>query len=207
LFNNAGIYTWRQLAETEVSVLKGILDAAGPRYQMHNPGTWARQSEMAADGQFAELKVWQDALNSGKGAGSGSNTEGSSGTKTVSTSSTENTKGASGSTKSTGGTKGTSGSGTGGSGQGKRDDLKIVEGIGPKIEELFNNAGIYTWRQLAETEASVLKGILEAAGPRYKMHNPTTWPRQSEMAADGQFAELKTWQDSMAGGKDNDATV
>ena len=87
----------------------------------------------------------------------------------------------------------------------RRDDLKIVEGIGPKIEGLFNDAGIYTWRQLAGTDASILKGILEEAGPRYKMHNPTTWSRQSEYAADGRWEELKAWQDAMAGGRDNEA--
>ena len=31
------------------------------------------------------------------------------------------------------------------------DDLKIIEGIGPKIEELLNNEGIYKYAQLAAT--------------------------------------------------------
>jgi uncharacterized protein YegP (UPF0339 family) len=89
-------------------------------------------------------------------------------------------------------------------GKPRRDDLKIVEGIGPKIEGIFNEAGIYTWRQLSKTEPAVLKALLEAAGPRYKMHNPATWPRQAGYAADGLFAELKVWQDAMSGGKDTE---
>ena len=55
----------------------------------------------------------------------------------------------------------------GGAGSKKKDDLKIVEGIGPKIEELFNNAGIYTFAQLSDTSVEKMKSILEAAGSRF----------------------------------------
>jgi len=33
---------------------------------MHNPGTWPKQAEMAAEGKWDELKVWQDELDGGK---------------------------------------------------------------------------------------------------------------------------------------------
>ncbi len=78
----------------------------------------------------------------------------------------------------------------------KADDLKKVEGIGPKIAEHFNNAGIFTFEELANTEVSKLQEILTAAGPRYKMHNPGSWPKQAKMAADGKWDELKEWQDA-----------
>jgi len=78
----------------------------------------------------------------------------------------------------------------------KGDDLKKVEGIGPKIAEHFNNAGIFTFEELANTEVSKLQEILTAAGPRYKMHNPGSWPKQARMAADGKWDELKVWQDA-----------
>jgi predicted flap endonuclease-1-like 5' DNA nuclease len=79
----------------------------------------------------------------------------------------------------------------------KKDDLKVVEGIGPKIEELFNNAGIFTFGELANTSASKLKEILAAAGSRYQMHDPTTWPAQSKLAEEGKWEELKKWQDEL----------
>jgi len=63
----------------------------------------------------------------------------------------------------------------------KGDDLKKVEGIGPKIAEHFNNAGIFTFEELANAEVSKLQEILTAAGPRYKMHNPGSWPKQARM--------------------------
>ncbi len=78
----------------------------------------------------------------------------------------------------------------------KGDDLKKIEGIGPKIAEHFNNAGIFTFVELANTEVSKLQEILTAAGPRYKMHNPGSWPKQAKMAADGKWDELKEWQDA-----------
>ena len=84
---------------------------------------------------------------------------------------------------------------------GQKDDLKKVEGIGPKISELLNNAGITTFAALASTDASKIKDILNEAGPRYKTHDPTTWPAQAKMAADGEWDKLDAWQDELDGGK------
>lgn len=83
----------------------------------------------------------------------------------------------------------------------KHDDLKIVEGIGPKIEELFHVAGIKTWKALGATSVENCQQILDAAGDRYAVHNPGTWPKQSQMAYEGKWSELKSWQDSLDGGK------
>ena len=86
----------------------------------------------------------------------------------------------------------------------KQDDLKIVEGIGPKIEGLLHDAGIKTWVELSETAIERIKEILDAAGPRYQMHDPATWPKQSQYAAEGKFEELKEWQEMLDGGKSAD---
>ena len=83
----------------------------------------------------------------------------------------------------------------------KPDDLKKIEGIGPKISELLQNGGIKTFAQLADAKVEKLKEILEAAGSRYKMHDPTTWPQQSALAAKGNWDELKVLQDELQGGK------
>ncbi len=83
-----------------------------------------------------------------------------------------------------------------------RDDLKIVEGIGPKIEELFHSAGIMTWKDLASAAVERCQQILDAAGDNFRIHKPDTWPKQSELAYLGKWAELKEWQDSMTGGKE-----
>ncbi len=84
----------------------------------------------------------------------------------------------------------------------KENDLKIVEGIGPKIESLFIDAGIKTWQNLSQTSTEKLQAILDAGGENYAMHNPSTWPRQALMAYQGKWKELKDWQDSLLGGKE-----
>ncbi len=83
------------------------------------------------------------------------------------------------------------------------DDLKKVEGIGPKIEGLLNAAGIQTWAQLAGAEVSRLQSVLDDAGPRYRVHDPATWPRQAGLAADGKWEELEELQDRLKGGRDS----
>jgi large subunit ribosomal protein L21 len=80
------------------------------------------------------------------------------------------------------------------------DDLKKIEGIGPKIAEIFNNAGISTFAKLAESDIDALKEILTAAGSRYASKNPSSWPKQAKMAAEGKWDELKVWQDNVQGG-------
>ena len=81
------------------------------------------------------------------------------------------------------------------------NDLTIIEGIGPKIAELFQKAGIGTWKDLSETTVERCQQVLEDEGEQFKVHKPTSWPLQSEMAYSGKWEELKKWQDDMLGGK------
>ncbi len=84
---------------------------------------------------------------------------------------------------------------------GKPDKLNKIEGIGPKIAEHLNAAGITTFAGLAATSTDKLQEILTAAGPRFKMHSPATWPQQAQLAADGKWDELEKLQDELDGGK------
>jgi large subunit ribosomal protein L27 len=84
----------------------------------------------------------------------------------------------------------------------KQDDLKIVEGIGPKIEGLLHDGGIKTWADLADAPAEKVQAILDEAGPRYNMHDPATWSKQAQMANDGQWEELEAYQDRLDGGRE-----
>lgn len=81
------------------------------------------------------------------------------------------------------------------------DDLKLIEGIGPKIAEHLIAAGIVTFADLAAAEVATIQEVLDNAGPAYKMHDPATWAEQSALARDGKFDELKTLQDALNGGK------
>ncbi|MEL6635192.1 MAG: 30S ribosomal protein S1 [Bacteroidota bacterium] len=81
------------------------------------------------------------------------------------------------------------------------DDLKKIEGIGPKIAELLVAAEVATFQQLSETTPDRIREILTEAGSRYKVHDPTTWPEQAKLAAAGEWDKLKEWQDNLQGGK------
>ena len=82
-----------------------------------------------------------------------------------------------------------------------KDDLKKIEGIGPKIAEILNGGNINTFADLAAATPEAIREMLTAAGGRFASHNPQTWPMQSGMAAEGKWDELKKWQDESDGGK------
>ena len=84
----------------------------------------------------------------------------------------------------------------------RENDLKIVEGIGEKIESILKSQGILSWKQLSETDASRISEILlKEGGPSYRIHDPGTWPEQCRLAHLGKWAELKEYQDKLLGGK------
>lgn len=83
----------------------------------------------------------------------------------------------------------------------KQDDLKIVEGIGPKIEGLFHNFDITTWKALSGASVDKCQEVLNSGGERYRIHDPSSWPMQAKMAYEGKWKELVKWQDEHKGGK------
>ncbi len=83
----------------------------------------------------------------------------------------------------------------------KKEDLKKIEGIGPKIAGLLNEAGITTFSGLAKAKKAKVQEVLAAAGPRYKMHDPATWMEQAKLAAAGKWEQLDALQKELKGGK------
>ena len=83
----------------------------------------------------------------------------------------------------------------------KGDDLKIIEGIGPKAAEVLVAAGIDTFAKLATTSAEKVKEILDVAEAKVQHLDPTTWAQQAQLAADGKMDELKKLQDELNGGR------
>jgi predicted flap endonuclease-1-like 5' DNA nuclease len=80
------------------------------------------------------------------------------------------------------------------------NDLTIVEGIGPKINELFHNAGIKTFAQLAAATVPQMRKILDDGGSRFRIANPSTWAQQAALAAENKWSELKKLQDKLSAG-------
>jgi len=83
---------------------------------------------------------------------------------------------------------------------GKADDLKRIEGIGPKIAGLLNDAGIATFSDLGSASRKKLADVLTGAGARFRLAKPDTWQQQAKLAAAGKFDALKKLQDELKGG-------
>ena len=79
------------------------------------------------------------------------------------------------------------------------DDLKKIEGIGPKMQEALNGGGIYTFSQLADTSLDRLNEVITAAG--YSLASTESWSEQAGLARDGKWDELEALQDRLDGGK------
>lgn len=167
-----GISDWSALAAKKPEDLSTILKVNG--LQMMKPDSWPRQAELANNGQWDELIEYQKFLDGGR----------------EKTGDFENpAKVEKMAMKILGFSQ-------------NPEDLKIIEGIGPKIEDILKKAGLKTWADLAVTSVARLKDILGAAGDRYKLAKPDTWPKQAGMAAAGNWSELKEYQDYLDKGVD-----
>jgi ferredoxin/predicted flap endonuclease-1-like 5' DNA nuclease len=81
----------------------------------------------------------------------------------------------------------------------KPDDLKAIEGIGPRMQSILNSNGIYTFEQLANSQVETLSGYLRDAG--FRLNDPTSWPEQAALAAAGKWEELKALQSKLNAGR------
>lgn len=85
--------------------------------------------------------------------------------------------------------------------RGKADNLKKIEGIGPKMEKALKAAGIDTFAKLAETSEEALRTAIEEAGMRFAPSIPT-WPKQADFAANDDWDGLESYQDSLKAGRE-----
>ncbi|GAB4159293.1 MAG: 50S ribosomal protein L21 [Winogradskyella sp.] len=83
---------------------------------------------------------------------------------------------------------------------GKADDLKKIEGAGPKAAEALVNAGYETFAKVAKATPEELSNVLSEASSRLAHIVTDTWPKQAKLAADGKWDELKELQDRLDGG-------
>ncbi|MEZ5044385.1 MAG: helix-hairpin-helix domain-containing protein [Saprospiraceae bacterium] len=172
LLKDAGIKDWKDLSESDEDTLNKILTDAGPRYRIHDPKTWAKQAELALKGKWDELIEYQKFLDTGRD---------DRGSQTPS-------KVEKLAEKKLGFSK-------------NPEDLQIVEGVGPKIESILKAAGINTRAELGNTSVERLNEILAEAGERYRLADPTTWPKQATLAAEENWRALREYQEFLDGGK------
>lgn len=79
------------------------------------------------------------------------------------------------------------------------DDLTCIEGIGPKISQTLQAAGIVAFAQLAAADTERLTQILQEA--KIRIADPSTWPEQAKLAAAGDWEALQALQAQLKGGR------
>ena len=171
ILNKSGIYTFKQLYNSDSNRLKKLLDDEGNQFKMHNPQSWPHQAGMAHRGEWEELKKYQELMDGGREVHS---IDASSNITKISDNVTSKSS--------------------------AKDDLKKIEGIGPKIEELLNSHGIHSYHDLAISSREIIKQYLDDAGPQYRVHEPETWPQQAKLASEASWDELERYQDSIIDG-------
>ncbi len=79
----------------------------------------------------------------------------------------------------------------------KHDDLQKLTGIGPTFASVLHRAGIHTYQQLAETSPQKLQALLIVEDEQFSKHDTSSWPKQAALAAQGEWEQLKAYQDSL----------
>ena len=89
-----------------------------------------------------------------------------------------------------------------------QDDFTHILGIGQKISSILKNAGIKSFSKLATTEVKHIRDILEKENPALlKLSDPTTWPEQARLAAEGDWDALSNLQNSIRASKTRPSPV
>lgn len=84
------------------------------------------------------------------------------------------------------------------------NDLTVIEGIGPAIAHLCINRGVTTWWSMANADTSLLRSMLAEAGPKYQIHDPTSWPQQARLLANGQWERFQRLADALRDGNETE---
>jgi len=251
ILNNQGIYTFKQLKQTDAETLKEHICSANNRFKNNQTATWSNQARMAENSQWKELSIYQEfmddinidsynlaaTVNKTSHATSSLNIMGNNtSTNTATSSSKKSAKKNEDSQKTNSinqifGTKAEqrakpkkhtennldeikkykncnpienkpSQNTHASNDNSQKDDLKLIEGIGPKIEEVLNKANIFTFTDLQKSDRDTLKSLLNDAGSQYRMHEPETWPTQAKIANKREWNKLKEYQEHLTGGRE-----
>jgi predicted flap endonuclease-1-like 5' DNA nuclease len=79
----------------------------------------------------------------------------------------------------------------------KKDDLTKIEGIGPVIRDILYKNKILSFKKLADSPKNDLRKILDKAGSKFQMHDPSTWVKQASLASKGKWTELEKLQETL----------
>jgi len=79
------------------------------------------------------------------------------------------------------------------------DEIELIEGIGPEIAALLRDHGIDTFEAIASLTAGQLRYLL-LKDPDLSLAQPSTWPFQARLLADGRFGDFNRLATALEGG-------
>lgn len=85
------------------------------------------------------------------------------------------------------------------------DDLTVIEGIGPKYNEMLHNAGVRTFVQLGAAPRERLVEIFQAAGYTRIPGSVDTWAEQAAYVIRGDMDGLRAYQATLNAGHQTDS--
>jgi len=85
---------------------------------------------------------------------------------------------------------------------GPANDLARIEGIGPKVAAALVDAGIRTYRQLADADQHAVRAAINAAGITFAP-SMATWSQQAQLLADGDEDGFTDLTLRLVAGRDN----
>ncbi len=77
------------------------------------------------------------------------------------------------------------------------NDLTVIEGITPKIEQLLHSHNIATWENLSKCSIHRCRQIMYTEDEELQFIDPVTWPEQARLAFQGRWIELYDWQEQL----------
>ena len=220
LFYASNVTTFSQLAVMTPEQIKPMLDRAGPNFQMANPQTWPDQADLASRNRWSALASLQKILDKGVQVSdeelakakeidlrekqgwryqlANSEKQVADLQKLIAGREAEIVQLKRGPAIDLSAARAT------GFNLKSADDLEIIEGIGPKIAELFFQSGVTTFKQLADMTPAQIQPMLDKAGANFRMANPETWPEQADLAARNRWVTLKSLQQVLNAGNRGD---
>jgi predicted flap endonuclease-1-like 5' DNA nuclease len=188
-----GIHTFCDLADASTSELQSILDEGGPAYRIANPGTWAEQAGLLCAGKIEEFNALCLELDGGVRVSKTEVTEEAAPVEAETIAVVAEAAPVEAEVVNNDAHNEAMEAA-----KANPSDLKVLEGVGPVLERVLNEGGIYTYAQLAAASVSSLKAILEASGDI--LHQPDTWPEQASLLRDGKMDAFHALCDDLKGG-------
>ncbi|MFN8372825.1 MAG: hypothetical protein U0694_08105 [Anaerolineae bacterium] len=82
------------------------------------------------------------------------------------------------------------------------DDLTVIEGIGPRVQEALNRAGVLTYSQLAHMTAQEIYQVVKVEQGVRIVGDTATWAKQAQYIVDGDMPGLKVYQTKLIAGRE-----